>query len=158
VGNYSIASLEHMMVDPIDHSSIHIATPGRRQQHLFGTRLQMSTGTLFAIKTTGTLKHDIDIELVPGQLARITYGQQADWVTINHQMLLVIGQRYLSIKTTMHRIKLGQVAGNFILTGCINCNDLDIVRFVLFIKSTQRHAPNAAIAINRNTNGHREYS
>src|SRR5690625_7970732 len=98
---------------------------------------------------------DIDIELVPGQFGRITLGKQADMIAIYDQMLVILGQRYRRIKATMHGVKLSQMAGNLILTGCVDSKDLEVMRFVLLVESPQRHAANAAIAINRNTNGHK---
>src|SRR3954469_23373379 len=103
-------------------------------------------------ETPSTLKYDIDIQFFPGQLGRVALSQDANAITFHNQVIVL--HRNLAKKTTVRRIKAGEMCINFSAAKIINRNYFDIVFLLRLVKSTQCIAANATITVNRYSDCH----
>ncbi|GHA56917.1 hypothetical protein GCM10007086_33500 [Photobacterium aphoticum] len=100
---------------------------------------------------SGTVEHDVDIEILPREEMHVALMQDANTVTLtvlmgNKQVLLVMTDRLA--KSAMACVILQKVSHSFRLSQLIDCHDLDLFRLSAFVQRSQHAASDAAKSIN----------
>ena len=106
----------------------------------------------FIAECTGAFENDIDVQIFPWKLLRITFGAHENAVSVHDQMTVV--PINVTVELAVCCVELGQMNGGFGFCSIVNGNDLDVRPFIFFIKSTEDVSTDAAVTGNSNSNGH----
>jgi len=106
------------------------------------------------VKKAGAFHDDIDTQLTPGNVGRVTLCEYTDLVAIDDHVVTL--NHYGTGKFAVRRVVASEMRIRFRITQIIDGNDLDIILLAAFVVSTQYIAPDAAVAIDRNFDGHRD--
>src|SRR5699024_11092653 len=103
-------------------------------------------------ETAGGLDHDVDIQLAPGQLGGIRFGQHLDGITVDHEC--AIGHRHFAGETAVGGVVLGQMGIGFGAAQIIYRDHTDFVRAAVFVDRPQHVAANASVTVDSNIYSH----
>ena len=139
---------QHVVIDAVDHCRVDVLAAGRREDDLLRTRGEVSLRFCLTVKQAGAFEDYIDAQLLPGQFGGISLGTNPDLVSVDHEVLTV--DRHGPRKAALGRVILREVGIGPGIAQVVDCNDLDIVCFSVFVMRAQNVPANSAIAINGN--------
>ena len=91
-------------VDAVHHGGYCVRCCRRREDHVGGAGLQVLCQTGFLFEDTGALEHQIDREISPRQLWRVTFGERGDRRAVDVQS--PVGGAHLPVVTPIDRVVL----------------------------------------------------
>ena len=89
----------------------------------------LATFALGIGKDASALKNDIHTEIFPGQVARIFFGEDFDFLAIDHQVASFIDMNFTLIDAVI-RVKLEEVGVSLWIKEIVDCNDFQRIRSV----------------------------
>ena len=151
VGNDNVACLENVLVHTVDNSSVNVfARSG--DQNFLSTGFDVLHGAFFIAECTRAFENDIDVQIFPRKLLRITLGAHENAVSVHDQMTVVPVN--VAVELAVRCVELGQMNGGFGFSSIVNGNDLNVRPFLFFIESAEDVATDAAVTGNSNSNSH----
>ena len=112
----------------------------------------MLHGAFFIAECTRAFENDIDVQIFPRKLLRITLGAHENAVSVHDQMTVVPVN--VAVELAVRCVELGQMNGGFGFSSIVNGNDLNVRPFLFFIESAEDVATDAAVTGNSNSNSH----
>ena len=151
VGNNDVACLENILVHAVNNGGVNVLA-GSGNQNFLGAGFNVLHCAFFIAECTGAFENDIDVQIFPRKLLRITFGAHENAVSVHDQMTVV--PINVTVELAVCCVELGQMNGGFGFCSIVNGNDLDVRPFIFFIKSTEDVSTDAAVTGNSNSNGH----
>ena len=112
----------------------------------------MCAGFLFRREQAGALHHDIDAQRAPRQCRRIALREHLDAVAVDdHRVALDL---YLAGKLAVRRVITRKVRIRFRTAEVVDRDDRKVVLLAAFVMRAQNVAADAAVAIDRDFDGH----
>ncbi len=98
----------------------------------------------------GTLDNNVHIHFIPLQVRRVTFCCQADFLTIDYQIVALHSD--ITVETAMHRIVFQHVCQVIGFQQVVDCDDFDFRE--IFRCCTEHHTTDTTKSIDTNTNCH----
>ena len=151
---HGIRCLQHTLIHAIDDGGVHIFATGSGNDDFLCTAFQVGRGFFFGGKKARTLEHNINAQLAPGDISRITLREYTDLVAIHDHVVALDQDR--AGEFAVRGVIARQVRVGFGIAEIVDRNDLDIILFAALVMSAQHIAADAAVAIDGNFDGHED--
>ncbi len=151
VGNDNVACLKNVLVHAVNNGSVNVFA-GSGNQNFLGAGFDVLHCAFFIAECAGAFENDVDVQIFPRKLLRITFGAHENTVSVYDQMTVVPVN--VAVELAVRCVELGQMNGGFGLSSIVNGNDLNVRPFLFFIKSAEDVATDAAVTGNSYSNSH----
>src|SRR6266700_2068498 len=106
------------------HDGDVLALGRRGDDHLAGARLEVQGGAVAVGEAAGRLDHDVDAQVPPAELRRVTLGRGADRLAVHADRGFV--EAHLAVEYTEGGVVLQQVRDGAVVGQVVDGHDLDV--------------------------------
>src|SRR6266581_5389647 len=140
------------MVDAVYDGRVDVLAAGCGDHDLFRATLEVRRSLFLGREQPRAFEHDVDAERGPRQLGRVLLRKNLDAVPVHHHRIAV--DLDLARELAVHRVVTGQVRVGLRAAEVVKRNDREIVAFPAFVMRAKDIAADAAIAVDRDFDGH----